>query len=127
MDTIKFERLETPEDTSPPSVEPLYKEKEQYVNLSDIRNEFKSIVNDIECPSEIAARIGVIIESLPIADVSSPKEGRWVGNLVVKKYKRFFFFEREKKVAKGYYCSECGIWKRLPANYCPQCGCKMAK
>ena len=85
------------------------------VLIESIKNRFKKLIDDgyvyeeiVDCNAEIVE----LIISLPTADVTEVKHGKWV------------------KDRNCYTCSECGFYyfaNNSKSNYCPNCGAKMDK
>lgn len=106
------------------------KEPEKYISLSDIRNDFQSIIDDTECPSYIAARIGLAIELLPASDVIPVQYSHWVYDkreVPVEDNWFFHLFNKKTKIIPVVRCSNCGTQRKAPLPYCSNCGSKMNK
>lgn len=106
------------------------KDPEKYISLSDIRKDFQSIIDDSDCPSYIAARIGLAIELLPHSDVIPVQFSHWVRDtreVPVTDHWFFKWFKKETKTIQVVKCSNCGTQRRAPLKYCSNCGCKMNK
>lgn len=106
------------------------KEPEKYINLSDIRNDFQSVIDDPECPSYIAARIGLVIELLQPADVIPVQYSHWVQDKREVPVKDNWFsrlFNKKTMTIPVVKCSNCGTQRKAPLQYCSNCGSKMNK
>lgn len=106
------------------------KEPEKYISLSDIRKDFQSIIDDTECPSYIAARIGLVIELLQPADVIPVQYSHWIYDKREVPVKDNWFlrlFNRKTMIIPVVRCSNCGTQRKGPLSYCSNCGSKMNK
>lgn len=124
-DTIEFHPLEHVE--SDVETQTLIYSPDEYISRRDIREGFKSLVNSSECSEKLATAIGAVIEFLPATKNVAPLiDAQWLEENVSRE-KKWLFFKKKLKNVRGYRCSYCGIHRRVPLNYCPNCGAKCQK
>ena len=118
-ETLKKSLTESfePTSSSPDNI------SDDYISRGDIRKGFEDVINSPYCSEEFAAEIGAVIELLPASAATPIVQGHWIEESVTTQ-KKWFFFKWGKRTSRGYRCSQCGTKKRIPLNYCPNCGAK---